>query len=196
MMGTWGQSISGTNGSLYQLRALDWVRCLRWPARRPRVVDTAPHPRQGTDTPLQQYPLLLVRAASAAQLLARSLSRAQVYHPSEANSNKMAVLTWVGFIGAITGMSSAPFGVCEKVRSSFTALYRCLAVAEPSRATPSGVLMADASVDRPGLGRLHWLQEPLGHAVALCAPRHSAGDVRHLPACPCPPSLSWRRCAV
>jgi hypothetical protein len=29
----------------------------------------------------------------------------------------MAVMTYVGFIGAITGMSSAPFGICEKVRS-------------------------------------------------------------------------------
>jgi hypothetical protein len=26
MIGAWGQSISSTNGSLYQLRALDWVR--------------------------------------------------------------------------------------------------------------------------------------------------------------------------
>lgn len=75
MMGAWGASIASTNGTLYQLRALDWE----------------------THGPFQNFPLLLV------------------YHPTEPGSNSFATWSWAGFIGALTGVSSAPVGVCEKV---------------------------------------------------------------------------------
>ena len=38
-----------------------------------------------------------------------------VYHPNEGNGHAYAVLTWTGFVGAITGYSSVELGVCEKV---------------------------------------------------------------------------------
>jgi hypothetical protein len=75
MMGAWGPAISGTNGTLYQLRALDW----------------------DTHGPFQDFPLLLV------------------YHPTQPGSNAFAIWGWGGFIGALSGMSQAPVGVCEKV---------------------------------------------------------------------------------
>lgn len=75
MMGAWGQAISGTNGTLYQLRALDW----------------------DTNGPFQNFPLLVV------------------YHPTEPDSHPFAIWGWSGFMGALSGMSSAPVAVCEKV---------------------------------------------------------------------------------
>eukprot|EP01130_Rhizamoeba_saxonica_P002004 TRINITY_DN11815_c0_g1_i1.p1 TRINITY_DN11815_c0_g1~~TRINITY_DN11815_c0_g1_i1.p1 ORF type:complete len:425 (-),score=97.09 TRINITY_DN11815_c0_g1_i1:25-1299(-) len=50
-----------------------------------------------TNGPFQQYPVVLV------------------YHPSEGYGHDFSVLSWAGFVGALTGMSSAPFGICEKV---------------------------------------------------------------------------------
>lgn len=38
-----------------------------------------------------------------------------VYHPNAGNGHAFAILTWAGFVGAMTGFSSAPMGVCEKV---------------------------------------------------------------------------------
>jgi hypothetical protein len=38
-----------------------------------------------------------------------------VYHPNAGNGHAFATVSWAGFIGAITGISSAPVGVCEKV---------------------------------------------------------------------------------
>lgn len=76
MFGAWGPATKmSRDGSLVQLRALDWT----------------------TNGPFQQYPELLV------------------YHPQSNNGHAFAVLTWTGFVGAITGYSSAEVGVCEKV---------------------------------------------------------------------------------
>lgn len=72
MLGAWGQASVG--GSLYQLRALDW----------------------GTDSPLQQWPTVVV------------------YHPTEAG-HPFSIYSYAGFIGTLTGFSSAPMAVCEKV---------------------------------------------------------------------------------
>jgi hypothetical protein len=49
-----------------------------------------------TDGPFQQFPTVIV------------------YHPSD-NGHDFSILTWSGFIGALTGYSSAPMGICEKV---------------------------------------------------------------------------------
>eukprot|EP01094_Clydonella_sp_ATCC50884_P006231 TRINITY_DN1529_c0_g1_i1.p1 TRINITY_DN1529_c0_g1~~TRINITY_DN1529_c0_g1_i1.p1 ORF type:complete len:435 (+),score=137.22 TRINITY_DN1529_c0_g1_i1:29-1306(+) len=48
-----------------------------------------------TDGPFQQFPLVLV------------------YHPEDGHD--FATLGWAGFIGALTGYSSAPIALCEKV---------------------------------------------------------------------------------
>jgi len=77
MMGAYGESIVNTNGTLFQLRALDW----------------------DTDTPLQQWPMVLV------------------YHPT--NGNAFATLTWAGFTGALTGWSQSGMSICEKVWISY-----------------------------------------------------------------------------
>ena len=53
-----------------------------------------------TNSPLQQWPLVTV------------------YHTP--NNNAFATLGWPSFLGALTGMSSSPVGVCEKVWLSYT----------------------------------------------------------------------------
>jgi len=50
-----------------------------------------------TEGPFQKSPLLLV------------------YHPLSNNGHDFTILTWSGFVGALTGFSSAPVGICEKV---------------------------------------------------------------------------------
>jgi len=75
MVGAWGKAIQDTNGTLYQLRALDWV----------------------TNGPFQQYPTAIV------------------YHPNTGNGHPFAIFGWAGFIGTVTGFSSSPLGLCEKV---------------------------------------------------------------------------------
>ncbi|KJE94290.1 hypothetical protein CAOG_04958 [Capsaspora owczarzaki ATCC 30864] len=78
MMGSWGPAIAKTNGTVFQLRALDW----------------------GTDSPLTNYPLLLVS------------------HPQAGDGNEFASLAWKGFIGSITGYSHK-MGVSEKVWAGY-----------------------------------------------------------------------------
>lgn len=50
-----------------------------------------------TNGPFQQYPTLFV------------------YHPGAGNGSAFSSLAWSGFIGGLTGFSSNPVGVCEKV---------------------------------------------------------------------------------
>jgi len=78
MVGAWGPAIKGTNGTLFQMRSLDW----------------------DTSGPYQQAPVVIV------------------YHPKDLGHN-FALLTWAGFIGALTGYSSAEMGICEKVWISY-----------------------------------------------------------------------------
>jgi hypothetical protein len=73
MYGAWGPAIK--NGTLLQLRALDWE----------------------VHGPFQQFPVLTV------------------YHPKPGYGHAFSTASFAGFIGAITGYSSAPMGVCEKV---------------------------------------------------------------------------------
>jgi len=73
MIGAWGPAIAQTNGTLFQLRALDWT----------------------TNGPFQQFPTVLV------------------YHPD--NGHEFSIVSWAGFIGAISGFSIAPIGLSEKV---------------------------------------------------------------------------------
>jgi len=54
-----------------------------------------------TKGPFQKYPAVIV------------------YHPYPENGHSFALLSFVGFIGALTGMSSAPLGICEKVWISY-----------------------------------------------------------------------------
>jgi len=54
-----------------------------------------------TNGPFQQFPALLV------------------YHPNPGNGNSYSILTFAGFIGALTGFSSSPVGICEKVWISY-----------------------------------------------------------------------------
>jgi len=77
MFGAWGTSTP--DGSLYQLRALDW----------------------DTSGPLQMYPTVTV------------------YHPKAGNGHAFANVAWAGFIGTLTGMSSVPLGISEKVGDDF-----------------------------------------------------------------------------
>jgi len=78
MIGSWGPAIAKTDGTLYQLRALDW----------------------STDGPFQQFPVVFV------------------YHPSD-YGHAFAEMSWAGFVGALTGFSSASVGICEKVWLSY-----------------------------------------------------------------------------
>jgi hypothetical protein len=48
-----------------------------------------------TDGPFQKFPALIV------------------YHPNQGHN--FSIFTWTGFVGAITGFSSTPMGICEKV---------------------------------------------------------------------------------
>jgi len=75
MFGAWGAAIKNTNGTLYQLRSLDW----------------------STNSPFQKFPAVVV------------------YHPNQGNGHPFSVVTWLGLVGAITGYSSAPLGICEKL---------------------------------------------------------------------------------
>jgi len=79
MVGAWGEAIKSTSGSLYQLRALDWM----------------------TNGPFQQFPVLLV------------------YHPNPENGTDFSILTFAGFIGALTGFSKSPLGISQKVWISY-----------------------------------------------------------------------------
>jgi len=54
-----------------------------------------------TNGPFQQFPGLLV------------------YHPNGNNTNSFATFSFIGFIGAFTGISEAPLGICEKVWLSY-----------------------------------------------------------------------------
>jgi hypothetical protein len=54
-----------------------------------------------TNGPFQQFPTLFV------------------YHPAQGNGHNFTSLAWAGFNGAMTGFSSAPVGVCEKVWLSY-----------------------------------------------------------------------------
>merc|ERR1719197_1423980 len=74
MVGAWGNATP--DGSLVQLRALDWA----------------------TNSPLQKWPLITV------------------FHN---NGTSFSTLGWPLFLGALTGMSSRPLGVCEKVWLSY-----------------------------------------------------------------------------
>jgi len=79
MFGSWGPAIRNSNGTLYQLRALDW----------------------SMDGPFQQWPLVIV------------------YHPSDRSNFNFAALTFPGFVGLITGFSSASVGISQKVWGGF-----------------------------------------------------------------------------
>jgi len=48
-----------------------------------------------TDGPFQKFPALIV------------------YHPNQGHN--YSIFSWTGFIGAVTGFSSTPMGICEKV---------------------------------------------------------------------------------
>jgi len=79
MVGAWGNAIQSTKGSLYHLRALDWM----------------------TQGPFQKWPALLV------------------YHPNPDNGHSYSILSFTGFIGALTGYSSKSLGISEKVWYSY-----------------------------------------------------------------------------
>jgi len=79
MVGAWGPAIK--DGSLYQLRALDWA----------------------VTGPFADYAAIVT------------------YHPSEGYN--FTHLAWMGFIGALTGYSSANVGICEKVWDHYNGTY-------------------------------------------------------------------------
>jgi hypothetical protein len=53
-----------------------------------------------TNGPFQQFPAVIV------------------YHPTTGGHN-FSIVTWAGFIGTITGYSSVPMGLCEKVWDAY-----------------------------------------------------------------------------
>jgi len=77
MVGAWGEAIANTTGSMYQLRALDFI----------------------PDGPFQQVPTVIV------------------YHPSQGHN--FSILSWSGFIGALSGLSSAPIALSQKFWGSY-----------------------------------------------------------------------------
>jgi hypothetical protein len=79
MVGAWSKAIANTDGTLYQLRALDW----------------------DTNGPFQKQPVLLV------------------YHNEAGSGNTYSVVGYAGLVGAFTGFSDAPMGICEKVWLSY-----------------------------------------------------------------------------
>ncbi len=72
MFGAWGSATP--NGSLVQMRALDW----------------------DMTTPLMLCPAVTV------------------FHPDADNGHAWASLSWMGFVGALTGMSEVKLGISEK----------------------------------------------------------------------------------
>jgi hypothetical protein len=55
-----------------------------------------------TNGPFQKWPAVLV------------------YHPNSGNGHPFGILTFTGFIGALTGYSSSPVGICQKVWIHYT----------------------------------------------------------------------------
>jgi len=102
MFGAWGRSTP--DGSLYQLRALDW----------------------DTSGPLQSYPTVTI------------------YHPTEGNGHAFANVAWAGFIGTLTGMSSIPLGISEKVGDNFGEMSR---IGEPWHFLLRDILQYDMTLD-------------------------------------------------
>jgi hypothetical protein len=88
MVGAWGSATTAEfSESLLQLRALDWA----------------------TNSPLQKFPLVTIYH-SAKQSLQEQEKAVEV------SSQSFATLGYPLFLGALTGMSESPVGVCEKVK--------------------------------------------------------------------------------
>jgi len=103
MVGAWGSAIN--EGSLYQLRALDW----------------------STNGPFQKWPALIV------------------YHPNTDNGHPFAILSFTGAVIALTGYSSAPMGICEKVWISYNGTQS--RTGQPWHFLLRDILQFDQSVD-------------------------------------------------
>jgi len=80
-----------------------------------------------TDGPFQKWPALIV------------------YHPNTDNGHAFSLLSFTGFIGAITGYSSSPVGICEKVWYNYNGTDSRLGI--PWHFLLRDILQFDNSVD-------------------------------------------------
>jgi len=105
IVGAWGEATKNTNGTLFQLRALDWT----------------------VNGPFQKYPALLV------------------YHPNTDNGHPFSILTFTGFIGALTGFSSVPLGLSQKVWAAYNGTQNRFGV--PWHFLTRDILQYDQTID-------------------------------------------------
>ena len=88
---------------LHMFPELIKASCSMWGAWGPAIQNVSGTMYQlraldwSTNGPFQKYPTLFV------------------YHPAEGDGVPFSILAWAGFVGALTGYSSRPLGVCEKV---------------------------------------------------------------------------------
>lgn len=69
-----------------------------------------------------------------------------VYHPNQGDGHAFASFSWAGFIGTISGYSSAHVGVCEKVWAGYNGTLARVGV-------PWHFLLRDIMQVRPPLRR-------------------------------------------
>jgi len=101
-----------------------------------------------TNGPFQQWPAVIV------------------YHPNAGNGHPYAILSFTGFIGAITGYSSARVGISEKVWYSYTGSESRIGV--PWHFLLRDILQFDRSID-DALNRI-------GNAQRTCSIHVGIGD--------------------
>ena len=99
-----------------------------------------------TNGPFQKYPLLLT------------------YHPASGNGHNFTTLTWAGLVGALTGMSSAHMGICEKVWDHYTGIQNI--VGYPWTFLLQDILQFDVDTDQ-ALSRIATANRTCGIFVGL-----------------------------
>jgi len=104
-----------------------------------------------TNGPFQQWPALLV------------------YHPSANNTNDFAIFSFAGFIGTLTGVSSSPMGICEKVWLTYNGTSSRSGI--PWHFLLRDILQWDSSVDA-AIDRIF-------QAHRTCSIHVGVGDIEH-----------------
>eukprot|EP01127_Copromyxa_protea_P004456 TRINITY_DN14317_c0_g1_i1.p1 TRINITY_DN14317_c0_g1~~TRINITY_DN14317_c0_g1_i1.p1 ORF type:complete len:423 (-),score=87.84 TRINITY_DN14317_c0_g1_i1:40-1308(-) len=104
-----------------------------------------------TNGPFQEFPAILV------------------YHPSASETNDFAIISFVGFIGALSGVSDAPMGICEKVWYAYNGTSSREGI--PWHFMLRDILQWDKSVD-DAINRVN-------HADRTCSIFIGVGDPEH-----------------
>jgi len=95
------------------------------------------------DTPNNLYQLRALDWATNGPF--QKFSALNVYHPSATGSNSFASYGWLGFVGALTGISSNPLGICEKVWIKYNGTENTFGI--PWHFVLRDILQWDKSVD-------------------------------------------------